>query len=252
MLKILRNKQGFSLLFVLAAMLLLLALGVSALTAAGNSHRSVMAQNHRYQLVSHASSMEQVVRGGLENGALAAVILDAVQAAYLSDEDAEVVTLRVSFDALDLHPEIESAYELIIEVRIRPHSDADVHVFRSGGHRVFREVNVLDVYGNVVDVDEIEYGRTPVTVELGGRVVVKQQTDYRNARVTTRVIYHFINGKLVEEPDDVVGYDYVLDMDYFPDGGMVDFSSDLPEWDDLNDMVIIDAGNWMVTGHEVY
>jgi hypothetical protein len=60
---ILKQKQGLSLMFVLAFMLLLLALSISALTAAGLSHRAVLAQQSRNQLTLYADSMERVIMG---------------------------------------------------------------------------------------------------------------------------------------------------------------------------------------------
>jgi uncharacterized protein (UPF0333 family) len=63
---ILKSESGISLIFVLAFMFLLLALGVSVLTAAGNSHRSVLAQRDRSQLTLYANSMEHVIHAALE------------------------------------------------------------------------------------------------------------------------------------------------------------------------------------------
>jgi hypothetical protein len=64
--KIIKNTQGVSLLFVLASMLFLLALGVSALTAAGLSHRAERVQSRRNQMAMYTSSMERVIRAALE------------------------------------------------------------------------------------------------------------------------------------------------------------------------------------------
>lgn len=65
--KALQNQNGMSLLFVLAVMLLLLALGVSALTAAGLNFGAGTAQRERSQLHLYAHSMERVIRAALEN-----------------------------------------------------------------------------------------------------------------------------------------------------------------------------------------
>jgi len=59
--KALKNKQGVSLIFVLVSLLLLMALGVSVLTAAGLSHGAVNTQRFRNQLNMYAGSMERVL-----------------------------------------------------------------------------------------------------------------------------------------------------------------------------------------------
>ncbi|MCL2499917.1 MAG: hypothetical protein FWE90_06220 [Defluviitaleaceae bacterium] len=62
------NCKGISLLFVLAIMLLLMALGISALTAAGLSHRAVLQQEERNRFNLLVSSMERVMFDVLQNG----------------------------------------------------------------------------------------------------------------------------------------------------------------------------------------
>jgi len=64
--KLLKNKSGLSLIFVLAVMLLLLALGVSALTAAGLSQGAGRAQRERNQLEMYVTSMEHTILHALQ------------------------------------------------------------------------------------------------------------------------------------------------------------------------------------------
>ena len=63
---ILRDKKGLSLIFVLAAMLLLLALGVSVLTAAGLSNRAVHAKDAANQRALYMESMSRVMYAVLD------------------------------------------------------------------------------------------------------------------------------------------------------------------------------------------
>ncbi|MCL2198588.1 MAG: hypothetical protein FWB80_06670 [Defluviitaleaceae bacterium] len=59
--KILKNKGGFALIYVLAIMLALLAVGVSAITAASLSRGASIAQKHRTQLDLYVGSMERTI-----------------------------------------------------------------------------------------------------------------------------------------------------------------------------------------------
>jgi len=64
-LKVLRDKSGASLIFVLAAMLLLMAIGVSVVTAAGYNLSAGLTQRDRNQLDLYVSSMEQTIHAAL-------------------------------------------------------------------------------------------------------------------------------------------------------------------------------------------
>ncbi|MCL2203039.1 MAG: hypothetical protein FWB88_03765 [Defluviitaleaceae bacterium] len=87
---ILRNKRGLSLIFVLVAMLVLLALSAGAFTAAGLSHRAVFAQQARNQRMLYVESMGLVLRDALNEerppggtvATLTEIILEAVYEAY--------------------------------------------------------------------------------------------------------------------------------------------------------------------------
>jgi len=59
--EIIKSKSGFTLLFVLAAMLMLMTLGISVLTAAAQSQGSNNQQQERNRLNLYASSMERVL-----------------------------------------------------------------------------------------------------------------------------------------------------------------------------------------------
>jgi type II secretory pathway pseudopilin PulG len=61
------NNKGISLIFVLAIMLMLMALGISALTAAGLSHRAVLKQEERNRFAILSNSMERVMLDVLQN-----------------------------------------------------------------------------------------------------------------------------------------------------------------------------------------
>jgi hypothetical protein len=90
--KTLRNQQGLSLIFVLASMLFLLALGVSALTAAGLSHRAVRRQAERNRLEMVSVSMERVMRDVLVNNAditdaMLRIVYEAFDTEHAGDHD---------------------------------------------------------------------------------------------------------------------------------------------------------------------
>ena len=68
--KVLQNKSGVSLFFVLGAMMFLLALGASALTAAGVAFGAGFAQQERNQLELFVSSTERTLLALLENEAV--------------------------------------------------------------------------------------------------------------------------------------------------------------------------------------
>ncbi|MCL1862445.1 MAG: hypothetical protein FWF78_02635 [Defluviitaleaceae bacterium] len=65
MIKILKQKSGISLIFVLAIMLVLLTVSVSAFTAAGLGMGAYAAQRDRNQLNMYASSMERTIRSAI-------------------------------------------------------------------------------------------------------------------------------------------------------------------------------------------
>jgi hypothetical protein len=64
---VLRGRRGVSMLFVLAAMLLLIAIGVSALTAAGANYGARLRSQTENQLNLYLNSMELTVRAMLED-----------------------------------------------------------------------------------------------------------------------------------------------------------------------------------------
>jgi hypothetical protein len=75
---VLRDKRGASMLFVLAAMLLLMAIGVSALTAAGANFGAAVDKRNENQLNLYVNSMELTLIKALENEALRNRILEEV------------------------------------------------------------------------------------------------------------------------------------------------------------------------------
>ena len=87
-LSIIKNRQGISLIFVLAFMLLLLMLGVSALTAAGLSFRAVLRQQMRNQGILYMESMNLVVQSALDDDrpgeeTMTEIILSALYEAFI-------------------------------------------------------------------------------------------------------------------------------------------------------------------------
>jgi len=64
--KLIRDKSGVSLMFVLASMMLLLVIGVSAIVAAGLNVGAGAAQHDRTQLELYSSSMERTIKAAFE------------------------------------------------------------------------------------------------------------------------------------------------------------------------------------------
>ena len=77
--KVLRNTRGASLMFVLAITFLLLAIGMSTITAAGMTLGVTAAQRHRSQLEIYVSSMERVLKEAIEQDeSLTGLALDSI------------------------------------------------------------------------------------------------------------------------------------------------------------------------------
>ncbi|MCL2663353.1 MAG: hypothetical protein FWE83_08530 [Oscillospiraceae bacterium] len=90
--KVLRNKSGASLMFVLATMMLLMVLGVSVIAAAGYNVGAGVVQHNRTQLELYSSSMERTIKAAFD--------VDAVQPVGESLIDAETFGRQILREAI--------------------------------------------------------------------------------------------------------------------------------------------------------
>ena len=98
--KIMHNKEGVSLIFVLAFMLLLMALSVSALTAAGLSFRAVFRQQERNQRMLLVESMGLTVREALEFNDPGGLSLTEILLEAIYNELNEYLLLANEFESM--------------------------------------------------------------------------------------------------------------------------------------------------------
>ena len=123
----LREKAGISLIFVLAAMFFLLALGVATLSAAGLSRGASLSQRELAQLNLYVNSMERVALAALRDGIGEQVIREIVND-VLGDLPEDVLF----WNATETHPielEIEVDTPFGAEFNIRITGEATVTTF---------------------------------------------------------------------------------------------------------------------------
>lgn len=231
--KILRDKSGVSLIFVLAAMLLLMAIGVSAITAAGLNMGAGIAQRDRNQLDLYASSMERTVKASLEKKEPDGTSIPNVQtltgriirAAYENGSGLYDLTGANALELTASSPDGGAKYKIVISGNFK------VHIIPPVEYTEWIESTVVDEEGNSVLVyEEKTTGRSPQTATIDGKITAVQTTEYstlggRDLSVTTATSYQF-GGALIEE----------------------DFSTyTSPVLDD--NMIITGLGTWTVTGH---
>ena len=225
--KILRSKSGASLMFVLAAMLLLMAIGVSAITAAGLSFGASIDQREWSQLDIYVSSMERTMKAALEANDMGDCILDAkALTSHL---------LKLAYDSGDGPYSFEESAAVNLTAQ-SPDGDADYRVVISGEFnvQVFEPIIIKEWVaveggepgepGDPDDPDdpdaepEIEYvevqvDRTPKIVMISGEIVVTQTTRYQAPdevihTMITSTTYR-LNGVVIEEDPE---YDRLSEM----------------------------------------
>ena len=223
--------------FVLAAMLMLMAIGVSALTAAGLNHSAVVAQRERTQLDLYVSGMERVIHAALfEDTTGGAVVSPGTLSGFLIRDAYTNGDGRYTFDfelETGLPVELNAAYTVTVT------GEMNVRVYHP-----IPEYEWIEVWGPdpenptgpqiIVDYEEILVGRSPQIAMINGVFKVTISTVYRSAvpsngtlSAVTVTMYRFDGGILEEQ-----GYNFNVTTA------------------DDSDMYIVDPGIWTVIRHE--
>jgi len=100
--KVLRSKSGVSLMYVLATMMLLMAVGVSAITAAGMNAGAAAVQRDRTQLEMYSSSFERTIRTALEEQEEPNISLSTIDNNVSFLTDVETLGGHIIFEAIAL------------------------------------------------------------------------------------------------------------------------------------------------------
>ena len=241
--KILREKTGMSLIFVLAAMMLLMVVGVSVITAASLSFGANLAGRDRNQLELYVSSMERTVRAALVEDPFDNPIEDPYDDAIPGARTLGGWILREAYQrgpgrhtidfpiTLGVPEGCGAAYTVGISASM------NVQIIEPVIETVWEEVWGADPEGldgeeNIIDYVEVVVGRSAQRAMINGTVTVTQSTEYQTpsgARLsmTTKVTYRY-SGGLIEER----GFD---ELD--------------PVVNDEN-MWIAESGEWTVVKHE--
>ena len=247
--KLARDKKGASLIFVLAAMMLLMAIGLSALTAAGMNRSAANEQRERLRNELYASSMERTVKSALgqtagnEKIAISSSLTEnrSLTRRMLSDayqnEKAGLYNINMTLETWS--PDGErffsikilgnlnvwiSDYEIItiyVDVEVTDPDDPDVSI--------------------IISVPEV-LGRTEVTAiinDIQGSIVVTQEMRKDNAEDSpllsvTRTTYKYSGGFIREASSNQKPNGYYNE-------------SSAPSADE---MLIANSGTWEVIRHE--
>ena len=236
------NKSGASMLFVLAAMLLLSAIGVSALNAAFAGRGTALVKRGENQLALYASSMERTVDAALRNGLDALIIeqayrqLKPVADGALAPGEYDTFTvgpirLELALDAGTIAAltalGLEATYPRITVVVNS--LDAVFTAFRA----YEAEIGVIDsVFGYIVLVPEVPH--EPLSVWFsGGSMDIIIETAFARAesgRVNVRIAYAYNGAGRVEE--NCAGIESKCTVE--------------PEWEDM----VVTNGTWEFISHE--
>jgi len=234
---VLRDKAGISLIFVLAVMLLLMAIGVSAITAAGYNYGAGLAQRDRNQLELYTSSMERTIHSSLLKGITGETILSAdslrgliLRDAYLEKNEREENIYTYSY-----------VYNPDINLPDGLNAVFSATVMASINVQIFPPVEDLEWVdsiegpdGSIIVVDDyVVVGRSPEKAYMHGWVKVTLNIRNNAALIssgplgaTTETTYSVVGAVLLEQY-----YDYLMDVE--------------PE-----KMFIDDPGIWTVSRHE--
>jgi len=247
--KVMRDKAGISLIFVLAAMWLLMALGVSAITAAGMNVGAGVAQRDRNQLELYASSMERTVKAAFDGAAdknggntvvyninddadtLGRLILrEAFNKSFFADDSSGFIAPPESGDEMQYEYTLDTDIFSFTPVITVDSEDIEaVYHIEINGEVCFKTYpykRYKKIYDKYVMAGE-EYA-TPLTAMIAANeIVVTQTTEYpapggEHLSKTTETTYRYEGGYLVElwEPDgpdleyrDVLSVDNILIRD---------------------------------------
>jgi len=204
LLNIIKNKSGASLAFVLAVMLLLMAVGISALAAAGataGKNRQVLNQLNMY-----ADSIQKSVMFSLQTSnddigrsipeTLGGQILSTIyeKAAYASPDPVESFTLNLT-------PELSNGTDLSgvissVTINIDPLINFTPYTPEQN--------EVIDDEGNVIFTYE---PRRPSTAAISGKITVTVTAEYQNESIISIVTYKLFDGLFADDgtnPDNMI------------------------------------------------
>jgi len=233
--KVLRNNSGVSLIFVLAVMLMLMAIGVSAITAAGFSHGASVARHSNNQLDLYVSSMERTIKAALATDTAGKPLTDTQSLggtilcdAYRSNPGQHTLSYTIT-------PSIPD--DLGVTYTIDITAEMNVEIFYPVVDTLWAETTQSEPEnpdGSIARYREI-IDWTPQTAMISGEITVTQTTAYNPATLidnplskTTKTTYRYIGGYIEE-----------LEGNNIPNTDVDDLS-----------MVIKNPGEWTVIRHE--
>jgi len=233
----LRSKSGASLIFVLASMLLLIAIGVSAVTAAGYNRGAGLIQRDRNQLGLYVSSMERTIHSSIMEHITGQSVIgvntlrgSVIRDAYLdkTNQDFNTYTYTRAFDLDVAVPDsLNAVYaaKVIVSMNVQVFPPVDEYEWVDW---------IEGPDGEVIEIeDNVLIGRSPELVQMHGTVrVLLNVRDAdpllpgRQLSTATETTYS-VGGCIIEE-----------------------WYYDFREGVDAGNMIIADQGNWMVSRHE--
>jgi len=249
--KALKNKSGISLVFVLASMLLLMALGVSALTAAGLSFGVRAAQANRNQLDLYHTGMERTIRAAMLaseesypleltdvqtiGGHIVAEVFTRFIESVGEEESLQFagwheivnIVLENDISAID-----GNGVEYVITIEGFMNVETSDYV-RRHQQTPPTHTGYYDGYGEPIMNPPIFADATQWTAYVWGEVTVTQITKFGSQIAISTTVYRLSEAVLAENASDLL-FDIM--------------KTDSPI---LEDMYIVDSGQWEVVSHAI-
>jgi len=186
--KVLRSRSGVSLMFVLATMMLLIVMGVSAIVAAGLNAGASAVQRDRTQLELYASSIDRTIRDAL-------AVTEAPNRMLSATQTLGGQILREAISNSEMFPEDPGGREVPVEVRAvfnnTDPTDDDPVRFRVTRPAGVDAVYTVVVSGNLRIVKEpylrastegpVTIPSTPMMATVTGEITVEVMTVFTPA-----------------------------------------------------------------------
>jgi hypothetical protein len=210
--KAFQDKSGVSLMFVLAIMLLLMAIGISVVTAAGQNFGASLAQRDRNQLDLYVSSMERTLR---------AVLVESAVGETMSGSTVDSMTGRILREAYqNVYPSTTGSYNVNMTLSSEsPDGDAEYDIVITGTIYVTITLPVETWEYITDDPDDpdaepvlVLVSRTPLSATASGTINVMLTTRYEapvrgaftpntgGGLLSTRTVTTYrYNGAVIEE-----------------------------------------------------
>ena len=196
--KVLRSKSGVSLMFVLATMMLLMVIGVSAIVAAGYNVGAGVVQHNRTQLELYASSMERTIKVAFDEEEVVGTLLtnSSTLGGRIIHEIIRGSTIFPASAADDVMIGAIPPINIDIRIELEPDDtpetlpdgvDATYTLQIEGWLYVFinpyQRHHTENVFGGVDDDDNeiifyIPVDATPMTATITGDIIVHLITEY--------------------------------------------------------------------------